>query len=246
MPSKLHPQLDKEVLPAMTYAAFSKTAALSQKTICLESLAQNRLSIRIKKEQTAVKNLEKIFAAVLKISYKKGFQAMSMRELSGECGLSMGALYAYFSSKDQLLEMLQNQRRSITQRILHDEIAARSDARSKLEAAIRTHLYLSETMQPWFYFSFMEAKNLNKVEREKAVASDVAAEKMYENIIIQGQAEGIFCDCPAQLIAGMILAMLQDWYLKRGKFAKRNVDVDQYANAVLQLVEAYIAIKGGT
>jgi AcrR family transcriptional regulator len=240
MSSKLLPEADHDTLPDMTYAAFSKAAALSQKEICLESLAENRRSIRVKKEQTVIKNLEKIFAAVLKIGNKKGFQAMSMRELSKECGLSMGALYAYFSGKDKLLEMLQHQRRSITQRILHEEIDAQSDARGKIKAAIFTHLYLSETMQPWFYFSFMEAKNLNKAEREKAVASDVAAEKMYENIISQGQAEGIFRSCPAQLIAGMILAMLQDWYLKRSKFAKRNVDVDQYAQVVLQFVEAYL------
>jgi AcrR family transcriptional regulator len=240
MSSKLLPKAVNDRLPDMTYAAFSKAAALSQKEICLESFAENRRSIRVKKEQTVVKNLDKIFAAVLKISNKKGFQAMSMRELSRECGLSMGALYAYFSGKDKLLEMLQNQRRSITQRIMHEEIETQNNARGKLKAAICTHLYLSEIMQPWFYFSFMEAKNLNKAERDKAVASDAAAEKMYENIISQGQAEGSFRSCPAQLIAGMILAMLQDWYLKRGKFAKRGIDVDQYAQFVLQFVEAYL------
>ena len=240
MSSKPLPKMAKDAPPDLSYAAFAKSAPLSQKEICLESFAEHRRSIRVKKEQTVVKNLERIFAAVLKISNKKGFQAMSMRELSKECGLSMGALYAYFSGKDKLLEMLQHQRRSITQRVLHEEIVAHSDARGRLRAAICTHLYLSETMQPWFYFSFMEAKNLNKVERDKAVGSDLAAEKMYESIISQGQAEGAFRACPAQLIAGMILAMLQDWYLKRSKFAKRNIDVDQYAQGVLQFVEAYL------
>lgn len=33
--------------------------------------------------------------------------------------------------------------------------------------------------------------------------------------------------------------MLKDWYLKRRKFARRRVTVDQYAGFVLEFVEAF-------
>jgi hypothetical protein len=33
--------------------------------------------------------------------------------------------------------------------------------------------------------------------------------------------------------------MLQDWYLKRWKYAKRNISVDQYATFILEFVEAF-------
>ena len=137
----------------MDYAQFQKQVSLSKKDICREAFADNRNTIRVKKEGTVVKNLERIFDATLKISNKKGFQAMSMRDLSKETKLSMGALYAYFSSKEELLEMLQHQHRTITIRILETYIHAQKDALAKHDVAIRTHLYLSEIMQPWFYFS---------------------------------------------------------------------------------------------
>ena len=35
-----------------------------------------------------------------------GFQAMTLRSLSRESGLSMGALYNYFSSKEDLLKII--------------------------------------------------------------------------------------------------------------------------------------------
>ena len=90
----------------MTYAEFQKQVKISRQEICREVFAQNRSSIRVKKENTVVKNLERIFSATLKISNKKGFQAMSMRDLGRETNLSMGALYSYFSSKEDLLAML--------------------------------------------------------------------------------------------------------------------------------------------
>ncbi|MGD8521059.1 MAG: TetR/AcrR family transcriptional regulator [Desulfobacterales bacterium] len=225
----------------MDYAQFQKQVSLSKQDICREAFADNRNTIRVKKEGTVVKNLERIFDATLKISNKKGFQAMSMRDLSKETNLSMGALYSYFSSKEELLEMLQHQHRTITIRILETYINAQKDPLAKLNVAIRTHLYLSEIMQPWFYFSYMETKNLSKKQQQLAIASELHTEKIISDILNQGQTQGYFQIDDLQLTAGVIKAMLQDWYLKRWKYAKRKISVDQYARFVLNIVAAYIS-----
>ncbi len=226
----------------MTYAEFQKQINISRQQIFREMFAENRHSIRVKKENTVVKNLERIFSATLKISNKKGFQAMSMRDLGRETGMSMGALYSYFSSKEELLAMLQQQRRTITRRILEAGIENEPDPAAKLRSAILTHLYLSEVMQPWFYFSYMEAKNLSKREQELAVASELYTEKLFADILRQGQSRGCFLPRNPQLTASIIKAMLQDWYLKRSKYRKRNLSVDGYAEFVLEFLEAFITI----
>ncbi len=224
----------------MDYADFQKKINLSKYDLCREVYRENRNSIRVKKENKVVKNLERIFSATLKMSNRKGFQAMSMRDLSRETNLSMGALYSYFASKEELLAMLQNQRRTVTKRILDERIAQETEPAARLRAAILTHLYLSEAMQPWFYFSYMEAKNLSKKEQDLAVASELYTEKLLADILNQGQIQGAFELRDPQLTASVIKAMLQDWYLKRSKYAKRRVSVDQYARFVLQFVEAFI------
>ncbi|UCD77602.1 MAG: TetR/AcrR family transcriptional regulator, partial [Desulfobacterales bacterium] len=161
-------------------------------------------------------------------------------DLSRETHLSLGALYSYFASKEELLAMLQNQRRTITKRILDECIAKESSPAARLRAAILTHLYLSEVMQPWFYFSYMEAKNLSKKEQDLAVASELYTEKILAEIIREGQDRGEFIARDAQLTASLIKAMLQDWYLKRSKYAKRRIPVEKYAQFVLQFIEAFI------
>ena len=224
----------------MNYADFQKEINLSKFELCREVYRENRNSIRVKKEEKVVKNLERIFSATLKISNRKGFQAMSMRDLSREANLSMGALYSYFASKEELVAMLQNQRRSVTKRILDERISQESKPSARLQAAVLTHLYLSEAMQPWFYFSYMEAKNLSQKEQNLAVASELYTEKLLADILYQGQTQGAFELRDPLLTASVIKAMLQDWYLKRRKYAKRGVSVDQYARFLLEFVEAFI------
>ncbi|HQI02562.1 MAG TPA: helix-turn-helix domain-containing protein, partial [Deltaproteobacteria bacterium] len=90
----------------MKFETFKKSVQLSKEDICRDLLAQNRDRIKIKKEKVAVKNLVRILDAALSISNQKGFASMSLRDLSSEAGLSMGALYSYISSKEELLDMM--------------------------------------------------------------------------------------------------------------------------------------------
>lgn len=230
----------------MTFAQFIRGEKLSPGDICREMLDGHRESIKTKKEHTAVKNLELIFAATLAVSNQKGFQAMSMRDLSLASGLSMGALYDYFSSKEELLEMIQSTGRRLTRRVLEKGIEAIDDPLARLTAAIRTHVYLSEALQAWFFFSYMEARHLGDEEKEKAKRSELYTEGLLSEIIAQGQAAGVFAPLDRHLAAAMIKAMLQDWYLKRWKYAGRRVGVDRYADFVVQMAVSFCLTGGGT
>ena len=213
----------------------------SQADYYRDTLVNNRDVIRVKKEGKVLTNLEKIFSATLKISNKKGFTAMSMRDLSNETGLSMGALYSYFTSKDEILSMLQEQQRAVTRQILTEAIAGENRPGEKLRVAVKAHLYLSEVLQPWFYFSYMEAKNLPAAEKKKAVESERFSEKLFADILEEGRLHGEFGDVDCRLTASCLKAMLQDWYLKRGKYAGRSIGVEQYAQFLLDMVEAFMA-----
>jgi TetR/AcrR family transcriptional regulator, cholesterol catabolism regulator len=226
----------------MDYAEFRKIFNVYKNDIYHDMLVENRDVIRVKKEHTVVKNLEKIFEATLKISNKKGFQAMTMRNLSKESGLSMGALYAYFSNKDELIEMLRRQHGHIMFRIFEDQIKPDMDPEAKLNTAIRTHLYLSEAMQPWFYFAYMETKNMSRAKQEKAMVAELASEKIFSDILLEGQVKKEFASHSHELAASLIKAVLQDWYLKRWKYRGRNISVDQYADFVTRVI-ARIVLK---
>ena len=212
---------------------------LARREVIGEVIARHWNTIKIKKHQTAVRNLPHIFETTLRIGNEKGFQAMSMRDLSQESGLSMGALYAYFSGKDELLAMLQETGRGITRRVLEDGLRGVSDPVDRLRTAIRTHVFLSEVMQPWFFFSYMEARHLTYEEKGKAKAGELETERLLAVLLDQGREAGVFRDMDSDLTAALIKAMIQDWYLKRWKYTRRRVSVDQYADFVIEFVDSF-------
>ncbi|MCP4368090.1 MAG: TetR/AcrR family transcriptional regulator [Deltaproteobacteria bacterium] len=224
----------------MTYTEFQKQIKATRKSIYQEIFCRNQGSIRIKKEKTAIRNLEKIFGAALKISNKKGFQAMSMRDLSVETGLSTGAMYAYFSGKEDLLNMMQHHKRTLAMRFMEKYMTLEANPLKKLKTMIRVHLYISEAMQPWFYFSYMEAKNMNKKHRDQTVENSRATEKIIKEIILEGQKAGLFKNHDADMDASLIKAMLQEWYLKRKKYTRRKVSVDRYADFLDSIIMSFI------
>jgi len=224
----------------MKFSDFSRNVILSAEDICRDIFKENRASIKIKKENVVVKNLVTIFNATLRLSNEKGFQAMSLRDLCRETGLSMGALYSYFSSKDELLTIIQEQGRRLAVKVLTEHIEKAEGPDEKLEAAVRSHLYLSEIMQEWFFFSYMETRYLDREEHKKAIAGELFTEQLFIDILEQGEAQKAFRVDNAALIAAAIKAMLQDWYLKRWKYSRRVVSVEEYAGFITGFIRSHI------
>lgn len=223
----------------LKFEAFKGLVCLSLEDLSRDLFLGNRQSIKIKKEGVAVRNLVKILNAALTLSNQKGFAAMSLRDLSREAGLSMGALYTYFTSKEELLHMIQRQS-AVVMQVLVDQIRGIDDPRVRLKRAIKAHLFLSEILREWFYFSYMETKNLGKEEHRRAIDSELFTEKIYVDILLEGQKAGVFRAVETDLMGAVIKAMLQDWYLKRWKYARRKISVEKYADFLVDLVESYL------
>src|SRR4030042_5147965 len=224
----------------MTFEEFKKRVMVTVEDLSRDFYRENRALFKVKKEDVAVKNLTSIVATTLNLSFKKGFDAMSLRDLSRESGLSMGALYSYFTSKEDLLGMIQSQGQVGVEKILREHIDTRNDPASKLRTAIRVHLYLSELMKSWFYFFFMETKNLNQKYRRKSIKSRLMTERFITDILEEGVKLKLFSVENIQLTGSVIKAMMQAWYLKQWKYAQRNISVEEYARFVIDVIEYFV------
>ena len=133
--------------------------SVSTEVLCARILERHRDVVRVRKPSVAVANLTRIVDATLKLSNKQGFHATSLRDLAKVSGLSVGGLYSYFDNKTTLLSMILGETAATVTEVLSrppDDVT--DDARAHLEWVIDTHVRLSEAMQPWFVFAFMEAK----------------------------------------------------------------------------------------
>lgn len=222
------------------YEAFRDELSMSKEDVVREVYRQNKDRISIKKEATAVKNLIRVIESTLRLANSKGFHAMTLRDLCADSGMSMGGLYAYIRNKDDLIHLIQSHGFTITRRTLLHYTGEVDDVRDKLFSAIKAHLYLSELMRAWFYFSYMEAKSLPAPEKRDAVAIELEIEDIFLSVIEDGIKAGVYRPRNARLVASMIKALLQDWYLKRRKYRDQNVAVDDYAAFVRDVIESYL------
>ncbi len=220
------------------------TANVSTEVLCGRILERHRDVIRVQKTHVAVANLARIIEATLKLSNKQGFQATTLRDLAKTSGLSMGGLYCYFSGKPMLLSMILREVASTVAEVLSDpplEVAL--DAGAHLRWLIESHIRLTEAMQPWFVFAYMEAKAFPPSERRIAIDSEALTEAIIARILEEGAAAGVFTLSDVGLTACLIKPLLQDWYVKRAKYRKRGISIDTYIAGVIGFVTAAISAQ---
>ncbi|HYG89204.1 MAG TPA: TetR/AcrR family transcriptional regulator [Azospirillum sp.] len=224
-----------------TLKEFQSGRDLSMEGLCARILERHRDTIRIKKPHVAVANLARIVEATLTISNRKGFHSMSLRDLTERSGLSMGALYAYFDSKETLLMMILGQVAAAVEETLGEppgELA--NDPRGRLRWFLETHVYLTEVMQPWFVFAYMEAKAFPREGRDLAQKSELATEALIADALADGVARGLFAVEDVEMTAALVKPLLQDWYVKRGKYRRRGVTPELYVRSLVTFVEASV------
>ncbi|MBA5638449.1 TetR/AcrR family transcriptional regulator [Duganella sp. LX20W] len=193
--------------------------------------------IGVKRRKPALENLENIFNATFRLANEVGFRAMNLRDLCRETGLSMGGLYGYISGKDQLAEMIEEVVRHATQEVPR-MFAHVDDPLDRLEALIRASIFLSEILQPWFYFVFMDSRALPPQQRAMAKESELYVQALIAGLVdsVEGRPDGA-----APLLAAHCMAMFQDWYVKRWKYRAAKVTPDQFAESTVRFVRSHLA-----
>ncbi|MCJ2014767.1 TetR/AcrR family transcriptional regulator [Methylobacterium sp. J-076] len=216
--------------------------ATSTEAICARILERHRDRVSVRKPHLATANLARIIEAVLKLSSRQSFHEMSLRDLARVSGLSMGGLYSYFDNKNTLLVMILTEVSETVGAVLRDAPAGLdADPAAHLRWLIDTHIRLTEAMQPWFVFAFMEAKGFPAAARAFATESELATERIFADVLARGVAQGVFTVPDIDLTAALIKPLLQDWYVKRAKYRKRGTPIHAYVAGVIAFVERAIA-----
>ena len=221
------------------FQAFQIRFASEQASVWRRIYERNQTAIKVKNARLAETNLELIVGATLKICNHRGFTAMSLRDLSRETGLSMGAIYSYIDSKEDLLAMILEQVLHLVEMIL-GTAADELPPQEHLRELLCRHVFLTEIMQPWFFFAYMEAKGFSDWGRRMAIGSELRTQGLIASCLAAGQVAGVFQPLDPDMVASLIKPLLQDWYLKRWKYRRRNVSPDDYAAWVIRFVEAFV------
>jgi len=222
------------------FESFKSSVPISNRQVWQAFYELHKNKIKVQKEKVAVDKLKTIIKATFKLSNQKGFSSMSLRDLSQETAFSMGSLYAYIGSKGQLAEMIHLFLPHMFTLCIGDQLDQNDPVQRQLEKLVRGHVFITECLQPWFFFAFMETKHLSRSTKQLAKDNEVLSETLLEKIIERGEKQKLFSPTDIFLSSMMIKSLLQNWYVKHGKYKQQKVDCETYIRFIEQVINRHL------
>jgi AcrR family transcriptional regulator len=188
---------------------------------------------------------KQILDAAERVFAERGFDKARMDDIVQESGLSKGALYWYYKSKDALIRALLDRVFISEMREAEELVTMEASARDRLKIfvqfAVREYKRF-EKLLPLAY-EFIALAYRNKTVRETVIGYFTHYAEIIAEVIQQGIETGEFKPCDPQSVAialiGMYEGMALVWFLD-----PEQVDWDRMSEQPLELFLAGLRVEG--
>jgi AcrR family transcriptional regulator len=191
--------------------------------------------------------VEAIRAAAFAQFAERGYPVVTVRDIMKACGLTQGALYNHFKSKDELLHDIIASTQSELERLCQQAVAgAGDDPRAKLAAFVRVYVVRHcrlrvEALVANREIGWLGADRVADIRRSRRAIRDIVV-----GILAEGVERGLFD--PPQIdgrrdLKAMAMALLDQcthvsmWYGPGGEFGEEQM-ARLYADMALRAVGA--------
>ena len=173
----------------------------------------------IKNKELISKRRQQIVKAASRLFFEKGFDRTTMREISRASGLTMGSLYDYVRSKDDILvlvykDVVQRFRFSLSLKEGKDWTADPRNLENPLRLIMNQMYEMSKAVQLLYRESWTKRKDVHLQMRE----IDREEVERLRRLLMKGHRQGLFkvknADVTADLIfLSIALPALREWSL---------------------------------
>ena len=164
-----------------------------------------------------------IVQAAVELFVRKGYHPTTTREIARAAGVSIGSLYEYVQSKEDVLYLVCDAIHHEIEARLREEIGDGKAALEILEDAIRGYLQVCDKMQDSILLIYRETASLDDESQRYVLQNEERITQIFADILEQGVADGSFRFEGSQalgLMAHNIVVLghmwaFRRWYLRR-------------------------------
>lgn len=186
-------------------------------------------------KQTSV--ADEVARAAVELFASQGYANTSVQQIVEAAGVTKGAMYHYFQSKDDLLFGIYDRLLSLQKRRLDEIIAAGGDAQQVLRAVCIDVLSTSIEFLDEGTVYFRSAHMLSAPRQQEVTRRRRAYHDEFAALLERGQREGIFrTDVPIPLLVAHFFSdvhYLSHWYSPGGP--------ESAAEVATQITDLYLA-----
>ncbi len=189
----------------------------------------------------------KIVEAAVELFIRKGYHPTTTREIARAAGVSIGSLYEYVQSKEDVLYLVCDAIHREMEARLREEIGEGKAALEILEDAIRGYLQVCDKMQDSILLIYRETASLDRESQRYVLQNEERIAQIFTEILNQGVADGSFrfegSDALA-LMAHNIVVLGHMWAFRRW-FLHGRFDLATYTRHQTSLVLRELTQRGG-
>ncbi len=176
-----------------------------------------------------------------RVFVKKGYASTNIRDISEACNMSVGSLYRYVGSKEDILYLvidhgIQREMAFCTKTF---NTAKTLNPVEAIKLAMSELIKSVDEIQDLVLFSYRSMQNVESSARQNIINVDSDIVNEFEKLLLHGCKKGVFEIEDAQMIAQTIVVIAQMWAIRRWAFHKLctlNEYIDTYTNYILKLI----------
>ena len=186
----------------------------------------------IKNESLVEKRRQQILEAAVKLFSIKGYHATTLRELSKESGITLGNLYDYISTKEDILYIINEKATHAVMEAISKKNEGELSPVEKLEQLITSGLEVVNKYQDLVLIIYQESHAMRKEVLYTLLKGERGHLEQYEKIITEGIKKGYFRPVNVRLLANMIKMLTDLWVIRRWDL-KGNVSFKEMRQGIL-------------
>ncbi|MCM3731838.1 TetR/AcrR family transcriptional regulator [Fictibacillus nanhaiensis] len=197
----------------------------------------------VKDEKLIQKRREEMVKAAVSLFKKNGFHRTTTREIAKASGFSIGTLYEYIRSKEDILYLVCDSIYDGVKLRLQQDINSADSGIKGIEKAITAYFKVMDDMQDEVLVMYQEAKSLSDEALPYVLKKELEMTAIFEKLLSQSVSQGELhlTEKEIQAAAHNILIIGQMWTFRRWALQKIYT-LEEYTQ--LQLHQLLHGIKG--
>ncbi|MEA3428636.1 MAG: TetR/AcrR family transcriptional regulator [Thermodesulfobacteriota bacterium] len=185
---------------------------------------------QIKNPDLVKRRRRQIIDAAVKLFINKGFHKTTTRQIARAAELSIGALYEYVSSKEDVLYMVCNSIHMEVEHGMSDALARAKGGRDALKEVIREYFMVCHRMSDFILLIYQETQSLPSQWQKKVLENELRITglfiKVLNDLISSGNLPRID-ERSIELVAHNISVLGHMWTFRRW-FLANNYSIEDY------------------
>jgi len=158
---------------------------------------------------------ETLLTTAAELFASRGYRATTLDDVAGALGIKKATLYHYIRSKEDLLSEIYDQIFDRVEAVVRPIASSDAPADIRLHRMLEAHLRLVASERDMLAVAFQEEAELPAANRDLIRSRKRSYERIFEDVVLDGQREGLLRPMDARIAVRGLLGMtnwIYQWY----------------------------------